>query len=102
MKRIAFLFLALLVVWGTWTLWFPGEPDIEDGSKVTSMAIVTDRAMSDNMPYLGIQLPDGSGLCLWDPWENAIPDGIAIGDQVEVTYGKQDGFDRYVILKVTK
>lgn len=102
MKRFAPLFLVLLIICTIAYFVFDTEPKIVDGSKVTAFAVVTDRAMSDNMAYLSVEFPDGNALCLWDHRCDLIPDNISIGDTVEVTYGRQDGFDRYILITVKK
>lgn len=102
MKRFITLCLVLLIIFAVGFTVLDSEPKIVDGTAVTVSATVTDRAMSDNLPYIGVRLEDGEELCLWDPQENVIPNDIAIGDIVEVTYGKQDGFDRYILLNVKK
>lgn len=100
MKRIVVIFLILLMGFGIWSLLFDSEPKIVAGTEATATAVVTDRAMSDNMPYLSVQFPGGSGLCLWDPQKDVIPEDVAIGDTIEVTYGKQDGIERYILISV--
>lgn len=102
MKKSVILLLILLVCFGIWTVWFDTEPNVVEGTETTATAVITDRAMSDSIPYLSVEFPDGSALCLWDPQGKVIPDGLNIGDPVEVTYGKQDGFDRYILLDVKK
>ena len=101
MKRILVPALIFLLVMGICLLW-NSEPEIEPGSQVTETASVTDRAMSDGLPYLGVTLPDGTVRCLWDVEGSAIPEDISVGDTVTVTYGYQPNSDRYVLLKVTK
>lgn len=100
MKRFVPPFLALLIICAVGFTVLDTEPKIVDGTEVTATATVTDRAMSGNMPYIGVRLESSEGLCLWDPRENVIPGDVAIGDTVEVTYGRQDGFDRYLVLAI--
>ena len=100
MKRFVIVSLILLLGFGIWKIAFENEPKIVDGTEVTSSAVVTDRAMSEGMPYLGVELPDGNALCLWDPCGDVIPDSVSIGDTLAVTYGKQEGFDRYILISV--
>ncbi len=100
MQQFIIIFLALLLGFGIWTVTFNNEPRIIDGTEVTSSAVVTDRAMSEGMPYLSVELTDGNALCLWDPSGDVIPDSVSIGDTLAVTYGKQEGFDRYILINV--
>ena len=100
MKRFVIVSLILLLGFGAWTIAFGNEPKIVDGTEVTSSTIVTDRAMSEGMPYLSVEFPDGNALCLWDPSGNVIPDGVSIGETVVVTYGEQEGYDGYILISV--
>ena len=100
MKQFIIIFLALPLVFGIWTVTFNNEPGIIDGTEVTSSVVIADRAMSDGMPYLSVELSDGNTLCPWDPSGDVIPDSVSIGDTLEVTYGKQEGFDRYILINV--
>lgn len=102
MKRVILPFLLVLIFCLIWVVFLETDPNIVEGTETTATMVVTDRAMSDGMPYLGVELSDGSGLCLWDPTENIIPDDISINDTVQVTYGKQNGFDRYIVLQINK
>lgn len=98
MKKAVFITLAVLVVVGIILL--SQEPSIEPGTKFTATGIVVDRAMASNTPYLSIEFPDGTGICLWDPEDNKISNDILIGDEVTVIYGKESGKDRYILLEI--
>lgn len=77
-------------------------PAVQDGTRRTASALIADRAMSDGLPYLGVTLEDGTELCLWDLQGDAIPEEITIGETIQVTYGKQEGLDRYILLDISK
>ena len=64
------------------------------GTEQSHTGVVVDRAMShihpvepafpwsESRPYLGLELEDGSGLCLWEGDVFDIPDGVSVGDRV--------------------
>lgn len=98
-KQWVLLSLVILLLLAVWIL--RAEPQIAEGTENTQTVTVTDRAMSDNLPYLGVRLHDGTGLCLWDI-RDTIPDDVQIGDTVTVTYGRMDGAERYILLSIKK
>ena len=100
MRRWILLLLALLILFPQLCVFY--QPGIPESSQITKSATVVDRAMSDGLPYLGLTLEDGTAFCLWDLEGDLISEDVKTGDSVTVTYAKQDGFDRYILIRVTK
>ena len=98
MKKAMILFLAATCIVAIGII--RQGPGIEPGTETTATGVVMDRAMASNTPYLSIEYSDGSGVCLWDPTENKIPNDVHVGDEVTVTYGKESGKDRYILLEI--
>lgn len=105
MKNRAWLIFALLFLFAFSTaLWLMAyEPAIVEGSTVTKEGILTDRAMSDGKPYLSVEFADGASVCCWILHKDVvIPEEIAVGDPVRITYGVEADRGRYVIQNVVK
>lgn len=78
------LLLSLGVVLWLWN----AEPELRKGSIVTREGVVTDRAMSDGVPYVTVEFPDGTAVCCWQLFRDAqIPEELRIGRRVTITYG---------------
>ena len=98
MKRgVAALFIFLLLCGCG-----PAVPDVKDGSVETKTGVVVDRARNDDLPYVGVEFEDGSGDCFYGLEEGAIPDGIAVGDPVALTYGFDQRTNRWFVMELCK
>jgi len=91
MKKIFAAFITLFLLCGC-------VPTAESGSAETKAGIVVDRAMSGGLPYIGVEFEDGSRNCFYDLKQNAIPDDIAIGDRVELTYGLDERTNSWFVI----
>lgn len=77
------------------------EPEILEESIVTREGIVTDRAMSDGIPYLTVKFPDGTEVCCWVIFEDvSVPEEVCPGRSVAVTYGTEKDRGRWVLLDI--
>lgn len=96
----ALLCLLLFALCGGLWLFFQ-EPEVAQDSIVTAEGIVTDRAISDGIPYISVDFPDGSAICCWVLHRGTqIPETVSIGDTVSVTYGTETGKGRFALLQV--
>ena len=112
MKRDAKLFSAILAVLLALLLFQGCTPKIaiDASTTVTRTGTGTDRAMAtpsggnkiwdESYPYIGIEFEDGTGICLWMKLNTKIPEGIEIGDTVEVTYSLQAGTDLWILTNI--
>lgn len=75
-------------------------PAAQDGTVETKAGSVVDRAMSDGFSYVGIEFEDGSADCFYDLAKNTIPDSIAVGDKVELTYGLDQRTNRWFVIEL--
>lgn len=75
-------------------------PALQDGTAETKAGSVVDLAMNDGFPYVGIEFEDGSADCFYGLTKNAIPDGIAVGDKVELTYGLDERTNRWFVIEL--
>ena len=98
--RITALILAAFgVIIAAWLL--SREPEIREDSLVTREGIVTDRAMSDGLPYLSVVFEDGTDVCCWQLHKGGnVPDEISVGDPVRITYGVETAHGRYALVHV--
>lgn len=105
MNRAAKGLLCLLLIFaaatGLWLLRY--EPEVAQDSIVTAEGVITDRAMSDGLPYLSVAFPDGTDICCWQLHRAAeIPEDVGIGDPVRITYGVENDKGRFAVLKVER
>lgn len=104
MKRLriwALLTLAVLLpgtaVWvETW------KPEVLEETVTTGTGMVTDRAMSNGLPYLSVELDDGSTVPCWNLYDAALPEEVTPGSGVEITWGKEEAHRRNVVLEIKK
>ena len=80
---------------------------IDHTTIVTQTGTVTDHAMAsegrgkiwdNSYPYIGIELEDGTGICVWN--KKDVANTVEIGDTVEVTYGLQEGTDHWILIEI--
>ena len=106
MKRMTIIILlAVLLLWGC-----TPEIRLDASTTVTQTGTVTDRAMAtlsgsnkiwnQAYPYVGIELDDGTGICLWIKMNTKVPEEIGIGDTVEVTYSLESGTDLWILTNI--
>lgn len=95
MKKPFAAFIMLLLLCGC-----TPTPVAASGSIETKKGTVVDRAMDNNIPYVGILFEDGSGDCFYELKEDAIPDHIAVGDRVELTYGLDERTHYWFIIEL--
>ena len=76
---------------------------VPDGESRLFRGTVVDRAMDDGLAYIGPQCDDGSGICVYIKEDNLIPEGLTIGDRIEVTcrvVSAEHG-ERYIASRIT-
>ena len=100
MKRL--IAIILLV-----TLLLCGCAIIDESTVVTRTGTVTDHAMAEyysrhnSYQYLSVEFEDGTGVCAWNI--KGIPHDVQCGDTVEITIGRETGFDQeWVLLEIKK
>lgn len=93
--------LLVISVVGT-ILWFiQYEPEVAEESIRSAQGTVVDRAISDGVPYITVEIADGDAVCCWEIYRNAaIPEGIGIGDMVSITYGIELDRGRFAVLSL--
>ena len=103
MKRwslVTGILLSLVAVGTALWLWFE-KPEILEDSIVTRQGTVTDRAMSEGLPYVTVEFPDGTAVCCWGVLTDVpIPEAVCTGRNVEVTYGTEKDRDRQILLDI--
>lgn len=77
------------------------EPGILEDSVVTREGVVTDRAISEGVPYVTVEFSDGTAVCCWELLKKtSIPEGVRPGRSVIVTYGTEKDRGRCVFLDI--
>lgn len=97
--RMAAVMLAGFVI-GTGLWLWSYEPGLRSDSITVKTGVVTDRAMSGGIPYITVEFPDGTEICCWEIYkDNPIPEGLAIGQNVMLTYAVEEDQGRIVFLE---
>lgn len=77
MKRHALILTGLVLLLAAMVFSLP------DGETRLFRGTVSDRAMDDGLPYIGILCEDGSGVCVYFRKAGLLPEEVIIGTQVE-------------------
>lgn len=103
MKRWGILTGIVLAVFTVGVVWWLAsyEPVIPEQTVFTREGTVTDRAISEGVPYITVEFPDGTAVCCWQILERVdIPETVGPGRGVIVTYGTEKDRGRCVLLDI--